>query len=60
MREMYNGAGMIIANSTFSLFPALLRTDNPVIIAPTEDMWFGKNAKHLNSKDRLPERFIKM
>lgn len=60
MREMYNGAGMIIANSTFSLFPALLRTDNPVIIAPTEDMWFGKNAKHLNSKDRMPERFIKM
>lgn len=60
MRDMYNCKAMIIANSSFSLFPALLRTDNPLIIAPAEHRWFGKNAQHLNSKDRVPERFIKL
>lgn len=60
MMSMYYGAAMIIANSSFSLFPALLRSDNPLVIAPAEHRWFGKNAQHLNSKDRMPERFIKM
>jgi hypothetical protein len=60
MREVYNGQGIISANSTFSLYPALLRTDNPIVIAPAEHRWFGKNAKHLNSIDRVPERFIKL
>lgn len=60
MKDMYNAKAMIIANSTFSLYPALLRTDNPIVIAPKEERWFGKNAQHLNSKDRMPERFIKM
>lgn len=60
MRDMYNGAGLIIANSSFSLFPALLRSDNPLVIAPAEYRWFGKNAQHLNSKDRMAERFIKI
>lgn len=60
MRDMYNGAGLIIANSSFSLFPALLRSDNPLVIAPAEHRWFGKNAQHLNSKDRVPERFVKL
>lgn len=60
MRNMYSGKAFIIANSTFSLFPALLRTDNPIVIAPAEDRWFGKNAQQLNSPDRMPERFIKM
>lgn len=60
MQFIYNGAGIIIANSSFSLFPALLRTDNPIVIAPAEHRWFGKNAQHLNSKDRMPERFIKL
>lgn len=60
MRDMFNGAGLIVANSSFSLFPALLRTDNPLIIAPKEDRWFGPKNKHLDSPDRLPERFIKM
>lgn len=60
MRDMYNGAGLIIANSSYSLFPALLRTDNPLIIAPAEHLWFGPKNKHLDSRDRMPERFIKM
>lgn len=60
MRDMYNGAGLIIANSSFSLFPALLRTDNPIVIAPAEHRWFGPKNKHLNSPDRMAERFIKI
>lgn len=60
MRDMYNAKAMILANSTFSLFPALLRKYIPIVIAPVEQRWFGKNAKHLDSIDRVPERFIKM
>lgn len=60
MKDMYNAKSFITANSTFSLFPALLRTDNPIVVAPAEHRWFGKNAQHLNSKDRVPERFIKL
>lgn len=60
MKDMFNASAFIIANSTFSLFPALLRTDNPIVIAPADDRWFGPAAKHLNSKDRMPERFIKI
>lgn len=60
MKDMYNATAFIISNSTYSLFPALLRADNPTVIAPAEDRWFGHAAKHLNSKDRMPERFIKM
>lgn len=60
MREMYNASAFIVANSTFSLYPALLRSDNPMVIAPEEQRWFGPAAKHLDSPDRLPERFIKI
>lgn len=60
MRDMYNGAGLIIANSSFSLFPALLRSDNPLVIAPAEHRWFGPKNKHLDSPDRMAERFIKL
>lgn len=60
MRDMYNGAGLIIANSSFSLFAALLRSDNPLVIAPAEDRWFGPANKKLDSKDRMAERFIKL
>jgi hypothetical protein len=60
MKGMYNASGNIIANSTFSLFPALLRPDNPIVIAPAEDRWFGIAAKHLETNDLMPERFIKM
>jgi len=60
MKDMYNAAGFIIGNSTFSLFPALLRPDNPMVIAPAENRWFGSKAKHLETCDLMPERFIKI
>lgn len=60
MKDMYNASGFIIANSTFSLFPALLRPDNPMVIAPAEDRWFGSKAKHIETCDLMPERFIKI
>jgi hypothetical protein len=60
IKHMYNAAGYILANSTFGLFPALLREDNPVVVAPAEHRWFGPEGQDMNSKDRLPARFIKM
>lgn len=60
MRDMYNASGFIIANSTFSLFPALLRLDNPMVIAPDENKWYGPGNKHLETNDLMPERFIKI
>jgi hypothetical protein len=60
MMSMYNAAGFILANSTFGLFAALLRNDNPIVIAPADDRWFGPKAKHLETCDLMPERFIKM
>lgn len=60
MRDMYNAAGFIIANSSFSLFPALLRLDNPVVIAPAESRWYGPGNAHLETCDLMPERFIKI
>lgn len=60
MRDMYNAAGFIISNSTFSLFPALLRLDNPITIAPAEHRWYGPENAHLETCDLMPERFIKI
>jgi len=60
MRDMFNANAFIIANSTFSLYPALLRADNPLVVAPAEYRWFGIQAQNLNSSDRMAERFIKI
>lgn len=60
MRDMYNAAGFIISNSSFSLFPALIRLDNPVTIAPAEERWYGPGNSHLETFDLMPERFIKI
>lgn len=60
MKHMYNASGFILANSTFGLFPALLRNDNPSVVAPDDHRWFGPNGQEMTSKDRLPGRFIKM
>ena len=60
MRDMYNASGFIISNSTFSLFPALLRLDKPLVIAPKEERWFGPGNAHLETCDLMPERFIKI
>lgn len=60
MRDMYNANAFIIANSTFSLFPALLRQDNPLVIAPAENRWYGPANAKLETYDLMPERFIKI
>lgn len=60
MRSMYDADSFIISNSTFSLFPALLRSDNPLVIAPAEHRWYGPANKHLETCDLMPERFIKL
>jgi len=49
----------IIANSSFSWWGAWLsRNDSPKVIAPTK--WFGPNNEHKNTKDLLPETWIKV
>lgn len=58
--ELFNSQGFIISNSTFALYPALLRQDSPEVVAPAEWRWFGPQGQEMNSKDRMPERFIKM
>lgn len=60
MKDMYNAAAFVIGNSTFSLFPALLRVDNPMVIAPNEKHWPWCNFNANDSSDLLPDRFIKM
>ena len=60
MKDMYNASGFVVANSSFSLFPALLRQDNPIVVAPAESRWFGPMNAHLETCDLMPERFIKM
>jgi hypothetical protein len=60
MKDMYNAAGFIIANSSFSLFAASLRPDNPMVVAPAEHRWYGPKAGHLETCDLMNERFIKL
>lgn len=60
IKDMYNASAYIIANSSFSLFPALLRQDKTEVVAPAEWRWFGPAGQEMASKDRIPERFIKM
>lgn len=60
IKELFNSRAYIISNSTFALYPALLRQDNPEVVAPAEWRWFGPQGQEMNSNDRLPNRFIKM
>lgn len=60
IKEIHNSAAFIICNSTFGLYAALLREDNPEVVAPLEWRWFGSEGQEMNSKDRMPERFIKL
>lgn len=60
MRDMYSASAFIISNSTFSLFPALLRPDEPMVIAPAEHRWYGPKNSHLETCDLMPERFFKI
>lgn len=61
MRLMASCQYQIIANSSFSLFAALMNTHpDKVIISPHEDNWFGSANKHLDVSDLLPDSFIKI
>jgi hypothetical protein len=60
MKDIYNSSAFIIANSTFGLFPALLRQDGPLVIAPKESRWYGPANSSLETCDLMPERFIKI
>lgn len=60
MKEIYNSKAVITANSTFSLFPALLRPTDLIVVAPTEHRWYGPANAHMETCDLLPERFIKI
>lgn len=60
MKDMYNASGFLLANSTFSLFPALLRPDSPIVITPNEKHWPWCNFNANEAGDLLPDRFIKM
>ncbi len=60
IKDIFNANGYILANSTFGLFPALLRADYPITIVPQSDLWFGPKGQDMNSLDRLPERFTKL
>jgi hypothetical protein len=60
MKDMYNAEAFIIGNSTFSLFPALLRADNPKVIAPAENHWPWCGEGGSEAFDLMPERFTKI
>lgn len=60
MKDIYNAAAFIIGNSTFSLFPALLRPDNPYVIAPAENHWPWCGPNGSEAFDLMPERFTKI
>lgn len=54
--EMAGCKAHIISNSTFSWWAAWIA--NGEVVAPK--VWFGQGAKHLNTSDICPERWIKM
>jgi hypothetical protein len=60
MKNIYYSDAFIISNSTFSLFPSLLRQDDPLVIAPKESRWYGPANSHLSTDTLMPERFIKI
>lgn len=59
MKSIYKSNAVIISNSSFSLFPALLSKNNNVI-APAEHRWYGEKNKHLLSIDMMRENWIKI
>lgn len=60
MKDMFNANAFIIANSSYSLFPALLRCDNPTVVAPDLKHWPWCGVNGSEAVDLMPERFIKM
>lgn len=56
---MYQCKHSIIGNSSFSLFPTLLKDDG-IKIAPKQERWFGPSLKHHNLKDLIPDDWIRL
>jgi hypothetical protein len=53
--------GGIIANSSYSYWGNWLNPNtNKIVIAPKNENWFGKDLKHHNLKDLIPESWIKI
>ena len=50
--------GAIIANSSLSWWGAWLQNESGKIIAP--DPWYGSANAHLDTKDLIPDRWIKI
>lgn len=60
LHNMHLASAFIIANSSYSLFAASLRDDNPMVIAPAEDRWYGPANKHMETCDLMNENWIKI
>lgn len=60
LKNMFCAKAFIIANSSYSLFAASLRDDEPLVIAPAEHRWYGPRNAHLDTKDLMHERWIKI
>lgn len=58
--SMYMAKALIIANSSYSLFAASLRDDEPLVIAPAEHRWYGPRNAHLETNDLMHKRWIKI
>ncbi|MEO7048911.1 MAG: alpha-1,2-fucosyltransferase [Ferruginibacter sp.] len=51
----------IISNSSFSLMAALLNAyPEKIVISPCPDEWYGSENSHLETKDMIPESWIKI
>jgi hypothetical protein len=60
MYEMANHSVIIIANSSFSLFAALMNFHKATVISPYHGNWFGPGNSHLDTSDLLPSNFIEL
>lgn len=56
---MYQCKHFIIGNSSFSLFPSLLK-DGGIRVAPKSERWFGPALRLHNLKDLIPDDWIRL